>query len=170
MTVSGIQYTATQAKYIQAKSDQNTALAALNNTSNNPCTFTFGPLVTDLAADITHDVLLAPGVYEPGVYCTIGAATTAAVTLSGNGTYIFRIAGALDMVATTSVTLTNGASACDVFWTPTSATTLGANSNFVGTIIGGPGITVGNNVTWIGRALASDYTITTDTDTITVPT
>jgi len=44
LTVVGIQYTATQAKYIQAKSDQNAALIVLNNTITNPCTFTFGTI------------------------------------------------------------------------------------------------------------------------------
>lgn len=73
------------------------------------------------------------------------------------------------MVATTNMTLTNGASACNVFWTPTAATTIGANANFIGTVIGGPGITIGNAVSWTGRALASNYTVTADTDTIIVP-
>lgn len=130
-------------EYLQAETAQNNALIDLNNLGINPCTFTFAAGPIDLAADTTHDPSLAPGVYEPWVYCTAGAATTAAVTLSGAGTYIFRIAGALDMVATTNVTLTNGADACNVFWTPTSATTIGANANFIGTVIGSPGITVG---------------------------
>lgn len=105
--------------------------------------------------------------YLPGVYCTTGAASigTAGITLNGAGTYIFRITGALTTVANSVVTLA-GASACDVFWTPTSATTLGANSTFVGTDIDASGITVGSTVTWTGRALAFGGTVTTDTDTI----
>lgn len=58
------------------------------------------------------------------------------------------------MVASTSVTLTHGASAYDVFWTPiTAATTFGENVNFIGTVIGGTAITVGANVIRTGRAL-----------------
>ena len=68
-----------------------------------------------------------------------------------------------------NVTL-NGASAGDVFWTPSAATTLGANSTFIGTVIDDAGISIGNAVTWLGRALAFGGTVTTDTDTITVPT
>src|SRR5680860_1630738 len=93
------------------------------------------------------------------------------LTLSGSGTYIFRPDGALTSTVGSVVTL-NGASACDVFWTPTAATTLAANTTFMGNIIqpGSSAITVGANTTWIGRSLAFGGTITTDNDTITVPT
>lgn len=92
--------------------------------------------------------------YGPGVYCTDGAVTAANITLSGAGTYIFRIAGALDTTAGDSITLTNGASACDVFWTPTAATTLGANTNFIGNVIANAtAINIGSVVVWTGRAL-----------------
>ena len=77
--------------------------------------------------------------------------------------------GALTSDAGSVVTLTNGASACDVFWTPAQATTLGANTVFAGTDIDDSGITIGANTSWTGRALAFGGTITTDTDTITVP-
>ena len=62
--------------------------------------------------------------------------------------------------------LTNGASACNFFWTPSAATTLGANTTFKGTVIGDSGITVGANTTWDGRALSFGGTVTTDTTTI----
>lgn len=154
------------APYATAGVDQGSALSAL---ASQPCTFTFAPGAIDLATDTTHGPI---GVYTPGVYCTSGAASigTGGITLSGSGTYIFRVDGALTTVANSVVTLANGASACDVFWTPTAATTLGANSTFVGTDIDASGITIGNTVTWTGRALAFGGTVTTDTDTITVPT
>lgn len=155
------------APYSTAGTDQGATLANLNS---QVCTFTFANGAIDLATDTTHGPI---GVYTPGVYCTgsssaasIGAA---GITLSGAGTYIFRINGALTTVANSHVTLA-GASACDVFWTPTAATTLGANSTFVGTNIDASGITIGSTVTWIGRALAFGGTVTTDTDTITAPT
>ncbi len=154
------------APYATAGTDQNGALSAL---ASQACTFTFAAGAIDLAADTTHGSI---GVYAPGVYCTLGAASigTAGITLNGAGTYIFRVDGALTSVANSAVTLTGGASACDVFWTPTSATTLGANSTFGGTNIDASGITIGSTVTWTGRALAFGGTVTTDTDTITVPT
>ena len=66
-----------------------------------------------------------------------------------------------------SVVTLQGASACDVFWTPAGATTLGANTTFEGTVIDDAGVTVGAVAQWTGRALAFGGTVTTDTDTIT---
>ncbi len=166
-TVNGTTY-ANTGIYSQAGTDQATALTNLNSQA---CTFTFAAGAIDLAADTTHGTL---GVYTPGVYCTSGAGAasigTGGITLSGSGTYIFRINGALTTVANSNVTLTNGASAGDVFWTPTAATTLGANTTFIGTDIDAAGITIGSTVTWTGRALAFGGTVSTDADTITVPT
>lgn len=165
-TISGTTHTADSA-YNGAGIDQGTALASL---ASQACTFTFAPGAIDLATDTTHGPV---GVYTPGVYCTgaPGAASigTAGITLSGAGTYIFRINGALTSVVNSHVTLA-GASACDVFWTPTQATTLGANSTFIGTNIDAAGITLGNNVSWTGLALAFGGTVTTAVDdNIAVP-
>lgn len=151
------------APYATAGIDQGNALTAL---SVQPCTFTFAPGAIDLSTDITHGPV---SVYTPGVYCSTGAMTISGpLTLNGSGTYIFRAVGALSTAAGAVVTLA-GASACDVFWTPTAATTLAANTSFEGTVIANAGITVGANTTWNGRALAFGGTVTTDTDTITAP-
>lgn len=91
------------------------------------------------------------------------------LVLSGNGTFIFRVVGALNSTVGYVVTVANGASACDVFWTPTAATTLAATTTFLGTVIDDAGITVGASTTWLGRALSFGGTITTDSDTISVP-
>jgi len=163
-TVNGMTHVA-DASYNQAGIDQN---AALSNLNSQACTFTFAPGAVDLAIDTTHGPI---GVYAPGVYCMTGAASigTGGIILSGNGTYIFRIQGALNTVANSKVTL-DGASSCDVFWTPSAATTLGANSTFAGTDIDATGITIGSTITWLGKALAFGGTVSTTTDTITAPT
>lgn len=149
--------------YAMAGSDQGTALASLGL---EPCTFSFAPGAIDLSTDITHG---PAGIFTPGVYCSVGAMNISGpLLLDGNGTYIFRAVGALTSAAGAVVTL-NNASACDVFWTPTQATTLAANTTFIGTVIDDAGITVGANTTWSGRALAYGGTVTTDTNTITVP-
>lgn len=163
-TVNGTTHIA-DSMYNQAGIDQNSALSAL---ASQPCTFTFAPGAIDLATDTTHGAI---GVYTPGVYCTSAASAasigSAGITLNGSGTYIFRVNGALTTVANSSVTLAGGASACDVFWTPTAATTLGANTTFAGADIDASGITIGSTVTWTGRALAFGGTVSTTTDTIT---
>jgi hypothetical protein len=165
-TVTGTVHVA-DAVYNQAGIDQGRALSSL---ASSTCTFTFPIGAIDLSTDTTHGPI---GIFSPGVYCVRGAASigTAGITLSGLGTYIFRITGALNSVANSSVRLatTTGPSANDVFWTPVGATTLGANSSFVGTDIDNAGITLGSTTTWLGRSLAFGGTVTTDTDVITVP-
>ena len=151
------------APYAAAGTDQGNALSAL---ASQACTFTFAGGAINLSTDTTHGTA---GVYAPGVYCSSGAMDVGGpLNLSGSGTYIFRPVGALTTTAGAVVTL-SGASACDVFWTPSAATTLAANTTFAGTVISNAGITVGANTTWTGRALSFGGTDTTDTDTITVP-
>jgi len=161
-TVNGLTVTP---KAPQAGLDQDWAL---HNLTGQAATYTFPTGAVDLAIDTSRGG--TTGEYTPGVYVINGAADigTAGITLTGGGTYIFIINGALNSVANSEVRLTGGASVCDVFWTPTE-TTLGANSIFVGTDIDNAGITVGDNVTWSGRALNFATTVTTNNDTITVP-
>jgi hypothetical protein len=166
-TLNGNRHVA-DSTYNQAGIDQGTALTNLNS---QPCTFTFPVGAVDLATDTTHGT---EGIYTPGVYCTTASSAaligTTGITLSGSGTYIFRVNGALATAVNSSVTLTNGASACDLFWTPSAATTLGATSTFAGTDIDASGITVGSTVNWTGNALAFGSTVSTNVDTISVPT
>lgn len=144
------------APYATAGADQGTALTNLNGQA---CTTNFPP-----------GAVVITGTYAPGVYCSTGAMNlSGTITLNGAGAYIFRADGALNTAAGTIVVLAGGASACDVFWTPT-ATTLGANTTFAGTVIDDASITVGANTNWTGRALSFASTVTTDTATITVPT
>lgn len=166
-TVLGATHVA-DATYNQAGIDQGNGLSALNS---QPCSFTFAPGPIDLASDTTHGPI---GVYTPGVYCISGAAdigggATGSITLTGAGTYIFRMDGALTSSASSKVFLAGGASACDIWWTPTQATTLGANTTFAGTNIDASGITIGDTVHWQGQALAFGGTVSTFNDTITSP-
>lgn len=151
------------APYSTAGTDQGAAASAL---ASQPCTFDFAPGAIDLSTDVTHG---AAGVFVPGVYCSTGAMDISGpLSLSGSGTYIFRPSGALT-TGSGAIVSTAGASECDVFWTPTQATSLGTNTTFIGTVIDDSGITVGANTTWSGHALAFGGTVTTDTDTISVP-
>lgn len=161
-TVNGSTHVA-DATYNQAGIDQGAALSQLNS---QPCSYTFPPGNIDLASDTTHGVV---GAYNPGVYCISGAASIGGggtITLTGTGTYIFRMTGALTTSANSIVTLAGGASPCNVWWTPGAATTLGANSTFSGTDIDASGITIGNLVVWAGRALSFGGTVSTTNDTI----
>lgn len=163
-TVNGTTHAA-DGTYTQAGIIQGSALSSLNS---QPCSFNFAPGAIDLASDTTHGPV---GVYTPGVYCITGSADIGGggtITLTGAGTYIFRMDGALTSSANSVVSLASGASHCNVWWTPTAATTLGANSTFVGTDISPAGIAIGSTVTWLGRALAFGGTVSTVSDTISV--
>ena len=164
-TINGTTH-AMDSAYNQAGINQGSALTALNS---QPCSFTFAAGAVDLASDSTHGTI---GIYTPGIYCITGAASIGGggtITLNGSGSYIFRMTGALNTSANSIVTL-SGASACNVWWTPNAATTLGANSAFMGTVVDPSGITIGSTVIWAGRALAYGGTVSTTSDTITVPT
>jgi uncharacterized repeat protein (TIGR01451 family) len=140
--------------YATAGADQATALSALNAEA---CTVNYPGAV------------VLSGTLAPGVYCAVGAmAVNTTLTLSGSGTYIFRSAGAFDMVAGAVITLTGGASACDVFWTP-HATTFGAGASFVGTLIDNDAVTSGAGTSILGRILAFNGPVTTATTTINPP-
>ncbi|MCE9586298.1 DUF3494 domain-containing protein [Candidatus Uhrbacteria bacterium] len=169
------------AAFLQAGIDQHAASAALDAQA---CTFTF-PGAVDLATDVSHGAL---GVYTPGVYCSAGNMSIGGggtISLSGAGTFIFRPSGTLTTTDFSTATTTNGASACDIFWTPhvppvLASTVIGSNATFVGTVIEPVGpvnsdITVGGGTKWVGRALAFDWTVTTNPIilkyiTITAPT
>jgi len=161
------------AAYNQAGIDQGTALVKLN--SQIDC-------ISLGAGGVALDSInlgAGPGVFVPGCYTSGGAmniTVSTTVTLVGAGVYIFRPAGGLITGANSKVVATGGACESDVFWTPTGATTLGANAavspkpTFIGTIIDDAGIAIGAFANLTGRALAFGGTVSTDGNTITVPT
>src|SRR4029079_15857598 len=142
-----------------------------------------GPAWTSLGAGAVavDSVIIGsnpPGTIPPGCYSSGGAMNvtlSTTVTLNGAGVYIFRPGGALDTGANSLVVLAGGACASDVFWVPVGATTLGANASlsltptFVGNILDAAGITIGHFANLTGRALACGGPVTTDANTITVP-
>ncbi len=153
--------------------DQGAALAALNG---QPCTSLGAGAVTLDSVVIGAN---PPGTIPPGCYSSGGAMNVTAttnVTLSGAGIYIFRPGGALNTGANSRVLLAGGACASDIYWAPVGATTIGASAalsptpTFVGNILDAAGITIGHFAHLSGRALAFGGTVTTDANTITVPT
>ncbi len=152
--------------------DQGFALANLNG---QPCT-SLG--ASAIALDSVVIGSNPPGTIPPGCYSSGGAMNvtlSTTVTLNGAGVYVFRPGGALNTGANSRVVLAGGACASDVFWAPVGATTLGANAalsltpTFVGNILDAAGITIGHFANLTGRALAFGGTVTTDANTITIP-
>jgi hypothetical protein len=108
-----------------------------------------------------------------GVYNAGGATLdlTGTLTLDGqndpSSVWIFQATSDLVTASASSVSLVNGAQACNVFWQVTSSAALGSGSTFVGTIMALASITMADDVTVDGRALARNGNVTLINDTIT---
>jgi hypothetical protein len=112
---------------------------------------------------------LVPGVYSGGA---LALADNGALTLAGsaNSVWVFQAASSLTIGSSTVITITGGASACNVFWEVGSSASLGTGAQFQGTILAKQSITATTGATVIGRLLANTAAVTLDTNTITVPT
>ncbi|MEX0825876.1 MAG: ice-binding family protein [Acidimicrobiia bacterium] len=108
-----------------------------------------------------------------GVYASGSGAfeINGAVTLDAQGdpdtVWIFQMASSLTTGAGSSVVLTNGAQACNVYWQVGSSADLFSNTTFRGTILALTSINLQNGVSISGRALARNGAVTMDTNTIT---
>ncbi len=102
----------------------------------------------------------------PGVYSIAGAGSLAgSITLDGQGNpnaaFIIKFEGGFSAGASSTIILSNGTRACNVFWIAEGAISIGASSTTKGTLLAHPGaITVGANSTLEGRMLSSEGAIT----------
>ena len=76
-----------------------------------------------------------------------------------NDVWIFQTTGDLSQPAATSVTLSGGARAKNIFWQLAGQVTLGANSHFEGVIPSKTAITLQTGATMNGRALAQTQVV-----------
>ncbi|GAB2844522.1 hypothetical protein GCM10027176_55290 [Actinoallomurus bryophytorum] len=146
---------AADATAAQAQADQ---IAAYNDAAGRTPT-------TTLAGDI-GGTTLTPGVY--GSTSSLGI--TGTLTLNGQGdpnaVFIIQMGSTLTTATASTVNLTNGAQACNVFWQVGSSATLGTGSTFKGTILALTSITVTTGVSITGRTLAHNGAVTLDTNAI----
>jgi hypothetical protein len=106
-----------------------------------------------------------------GVYCTAsGIGVTGTVTLDGGGdpnaTFVFQAGTTLTTAG--NVVLINGAQAKNVFWIVGTSATLGTASQWQGTIIALTSITMVENATLFGRALARNGSVTLGTNNVII--
>src|SRR5581483_2934692 len=122
---------------------------------------------------------LAPGLYVNGSSTGIsGTGPQGILTLDGHGNanavFIFKMASTLTTDPATSIVLSGGAQAKNIFWQVGSSATLGTTSIFKGNIMAAVSITVNNGATVTGRLFAGSGgnatgAVTAQASTITTP-
>jgi hypothetical protein len=156
-TVNGVQH-AGDAVALQAQAD---LIIAYDQAALMPST----PIATQLGG--TSPV---PGAYTDAPLGG-GLDLTGTITLDGGGSYdaVWVFQSTSSLITAGTVSLINGAQACNVYWQVTSSATLGPGTSFAGTILALTSITVDNAITVDGRLLARNGTVTLINDTITRP-
>ncbi len=106
-----------------------------------------------------------------GVYCSLSSVgVTGTVTLTGNANSLFVIRAPSTLTTAGNVVMAGGAQAKNVYWWVGSSATLGTNSAWQGNILALTSITLVDNVTLCGRALARNGAVNMGTgDTIKLP-
>ncbi|WP_440074389.1 ice-binding family protein, partial [Streptosporangium sp. OZ121] len=157
-TVNGAIHAA-DAVAAQAKVD---LVAAYNDAASRTPSATVG---TELGG-----TTVTPGVYTSaaGTFGITGTLTLDAQGDSG-AVFVFQAASTLITASASTVVLTGGAQARNVFWQVGSSATLGTGSSLAGNVLALTSITVTTGVSVNGRVLARNGAVTLDTDTITKP-
>ena len=108
-----------------------------------------------------------------GVYCTAtGIGVTGVLTLDGGGdpNAVFVFQAGTSLTTAGDIVLINQAQAKNVYWQVGSSATIGVASQWQGNILALTSITLVDNATLIGRALARNGAVTLGTgNTITLP-
>jgi hypothetical protein len=105
------------------------------------------------------------------------AATAGTLANSGNvildaqgdptAVFVFQAASTAITSVGSTMTLANGAQACNVYWRVGSSATIGVNSTFIGHVYALTSITANTGASITGQLLARNGAVTLDTNTIT---
>ncbi|MCX5266400.1 ice-binding family protein [Streptomyces sp. NBC_00199] len=147
---------AADAVALQAKSD---LVTAYDNAAGQATNFA-------LSSAIGNGQTLLPGVHTAVSGVGLNGDLILDAAGNPNAVWVFQIPEALTTATSSRVLLTNGASACNVFWQVGSSATLGTTSTFVGTIMALTSITVTTGTNIEGRALARNGSVTLDNNRI----
>jgi hypothetical protein len=148
----------------------------LLTTARNDQTVIASPNAAGRLPDATYvdpDNQLGGKTLVAGVYKFAHAATANLIgnlTLNGDAdaVWIFQATSDFVTAGSSTVTLTGGAQACNVFWQVPTSATIGGSSTLVGTVLADAGISVLAGATVQGRLLAGTA-VTLISDTITKP-
>jgi hypothetical protein len=126
-----------------------------------------GPSTPIAAGELGGGETLTAGVYNSASQIDLDGS----LTLDGGGdpdaVFIFQAGSSLTTASGSSVSLTNGAQACNVFWQVTSSASLGTTTAFKGTIVALTSIDLTTGATVDGRLLARNGAVTLQANTIT---
>jgi hypothetical protein len=121
----------------------------------------------DLTGQDLGGQTLAPGVYN----FDTSSQLTGTLTLDAEGVadsvFVFQIGSTLTTASNSTVSVINGAEACNVFWQVGSSATLGTTTTFVGNVLALTSITAVNGTNVQGRLLAQTGSVTLDTNVVT---
>lgn len=126
----------------------------------------------DLGSQGTPTVLNLAGnnTVAPGVYNVQASTLNGTLTLDGAGVYIFRSTSSISTSGSGTMSLINGATACNVFWEIPTSMTIGGSAHIEGTIIAQTGlISLGSGTSLKGRALSLTKQVTLLLNQITNP-
>jgi hypothetical protein len=166
MTIGGTYHQA-DAVALQAKNDLTTAY---NNAAGQTPAST--QTETDPGPELGGQTLTG------GVYTRPAAmALTGALTLDGghgddshsDSVWVFQAGTTLTTASASSIVLTRGADACNVFWQVGSSATFGTTTTFVGTVMADQTITMDTGATLQGRVMARIAAVNLHANVITTP-
>ncbi|MCZ2824412.1 MULTISPECIES: ice-binding family protein [unclassified Modestobacter] len=122
-----------------------------------------------ISADLAGQTL-TPGIYTSPSALSIAGPTPLVLDGQGdpNAVFLFQAGSTLITQPGTSVSLINGATACNVFWQVGSSTTLGVNSVFRGVVLTLTDTTMNTGATLEGSVLSSG-SVSLDSNTIIRP-
>ena len=122
-------------------------------------------LTGTVSADLGGQTLLT-GTYNSA--SSLGLTGTLTLDAEGdpNAVWVFQAGSTLTTASSSSVSLINGAQACNVFWQIGSSATLGTNSTLVGHVMALTSITATTGATIQGSLLARNGAVTLDNNTI----
>lgn len=127
------------------------------------------PDFLDLAGGNLAGLTLVPGLYRWGSAVTLPFGTNVTISGGPNDVWIFQITGTLTTGASTSVFLTGGARAKNIFWQVAgTSVSLGANAHFEGVVLAKFAINFGNQASANSRLLAQTA-VNLDQNTVAQP-
>ena len=140
------------------------AVAQQAQTDTTAAYLTLAGLAGAAAGPGLGGLTLTPGVYNVGA-----ADLTGTLTLNGPGLYVFQATSLTTASGPGAaiVALTNGATACDVWWQVGSSAAIGTFTAMQGNILALTSITIGTSATLQGRALARNGTVTLASNAVT---